>query len=362
MIRCALRLDHFLAQRGDRLGADIRLELLRQAAEVIRFAHEKKVVHRGLCPQSILVCDPDGARPRVKLFNWQVAYRAGGSFTAGIRDITATSHVEMLVEDAGSAYMAPEAVLPLDGPGEHLDIFSLGAVAYHVFTGSPPAGNRLELAEKLRTSRGLRISDALNGAARSLQDLVQFSTHPDVASRIDSAADFLGYLDAVEEELTSPTIDTLTDPILAQKGDTLYGGFTVKKRLGQGATSVALLVERDGQEYVLKVANSEDHARRVRDEAEVLTKLRHSYIVRFCSLAEFGEKVGFLMEPAYSEKAERKIETLGQRLRKEGRLQIELLQRFGDDLLEIVKYLEEQGISHRDIKPDKHRCRHDWPR
>ncbi len=104
-----------------------------------------------------------------------------------MRDVTATSHVELLVEDAGSAYMAPEAVLPLDGPAEHLDVFSLGAIADHVFAGRPPAANRLELAEKLRASRGLRISDALNGAAPSLQELVQFSTHPDVASRIDSA-------------------------------------------------------------------------------------------------------------------------------------------------------------------------------
>ncbi len=363
----ALRLDHFLAQRGGRLGADVRLDLLRQAAEVVRFAHEKKVVHRGLCLRSILVCDPrsTGVSPvtdhrrdacatglRVKLFNWQIAYRAGGSAAAGIRDIAATSHVEMLVEDAGSAYMAPEAVLPLDGPGEHVDIFSLGAVAYHIFAGRPPAANRLELAEKLRAGRGLRISDALNGAGKNLQELVQFSTHPDVANRIDSAADFLTYLDAVEEELTSPAADTLADPVEAQKGDRLAGGLSVKRRLGVGSTSVALVVDRDGEEYVLKVANSAEHAARVRDEGEVLAKLRHPYIARFCSTAEFGETVGFLIEPAYVEKAERKIETLGQRLRKEGRLHVDLLQRFGEDLLEVVKHLEEQGISHRDLKPD----------
>lgn len=103
----------------------------------------------------------------------------------------------------------------------------------------PPATDRLELAEKLRASCGLRISDALNGAARSLQDLVQFSTHPDVANRIDSAADFLNSLDGVEEELTAPAADTLADtladPRAAQKGDRLVGGFTVLKRLGGGA-------------------------------------------------------------------------------------------------------------------------------
>jgi hypothetical protein len=45
-------------------------------------------------------------------------------------------------------------------------------------------------------------------------------------------------------------------------------------------------------------------------------------------------------------------ETLGDRLRKEGRLHLDLLQRFGEDLLDVVRFLEEQGIPHRDIKPE----------
>jgi len=341
----ALRLDHFLAQRGDRLGADVRLDLLRQVAEVVRFAHEKKVVHRGLCPRSVLVYDPDGPRPRVKVHNWQVGYRVGGSSSGGTRDVTATSHVDLLVEDTGTAYMAPEAVLPADAAGEHLDIFSLGAVAYHVFTGMPPAGNRLELAEKLRQTRGLLVSDALNGAAPSLQELVQFSTHPDVTSRVDSAADFLAGLDLVEEELTAPTTDALVDPVRAQKGDALPGGFTVVRRLGQGGTSVALLVEREGVEYVLKAPNTEDDEPRLRAEGEVLAKLRHPHVIEHVETLELCGRPSLLLRSAGPE-------TLGQRLRKEGRLHLDLLQRFGEDLLDVVKYLEEQGIPHRDIKPD----------
>ena len=34
------------------------------------------------------------------------------------------------------------------------------------------------------------------------------------------------------------------------------------------------------------------------------------------------------------------------------RLRLDLLQRFGEDLLGVLEYLEEQGINHRDIKPD----------
>ena len=58
------------------------------------------------------------------------------------------------------------------------------------------------------------------------------------------------------------------------------------------------------------------------------------------------------MRPVLVDKEKRLVETLGQRLRKEGRLHIDLLQRFGEDLLNVVNYLEEQGYSHRDIKPD----------
>jgi serine/threonine protein kinase len=44
--------------------------------------------------------------------------------------------------------------------------------------------------------------------------------------------------------------------------------------------------------------------------------------------------------------------TLAQRLRSEGRLSLDLLQRLGDELLTVTDWLEQNGISHRDIKPD----------
>src|SRR5690606_14590632 len=38
--------------------------------------------------------------------------------------------------------------------------------------------------------------------------------------------------------------------------------------------------------------------------------------------------------------------------REEGRLSLDLLQRFGEELLGVVEWLEAEGVSHRDIKPD----------
>lgn len=341
-----IRLDHYLAQCGERLAPQARLDLLRQITEVVRFAHDKRVVHRALSPQSILVVDPDAERPQVKVFNWQVGYRAA-SLTTGVSggQVTGTSHVEQLVDDASTAYMAPEALLDQESTGEHLDIFSLGAVAYQVFAGQAPAANALELSNKLRETTGLQISSVVNGAGENLQFLIQFSTHPDVTVRLDSARDFLEYLDEVQTELVAAEHDVIEDPAKAQMGDRLPGGLEVKKRIGSGACSVALLVERDGQELVLKVATSPEHNGRLRDEGDVLQKLRHQHIVEHLTTDEIADKVCLLMRRAGTE-------TLGERLRKEGRLHVDLLQRFGEDLLQVVMFLEEQGIPHRDIKPD----------
>jgi serine/threonine protein kinase len=341
----SIRLDHFIAQTKGSLTADTKLGLIRQIAEVVRFAHEKKVVHRALSPQSILVTNPESSVPRIKVFNWQAGFRDGGSSSATGHGVSGTSHVERLVEDASTAYMAPEAISDPDSSGEHLDIFSLGAIAYHIFTGQPPAANGLELGNLLRETKGLQISSVLNGAGENLQFLIQFSTHPEVLSRIDSVPDFLDCLDQVEDELTTPENKYVEDPTRAQKGDVLPGNFIVEKRLGQGACSVALLVKRGDEEFCLKAASTPEHNSRLKNEAEVLQKLRHQHIVEYCDTLQIGERTCILMRQAGKE-------TLGQRLRKEGRLHIDLLQRFGEDLIEIVKYLEEQGIPHRDIKPD----------
>jgi len=349
----SLRLDHYLAQRKGKISVEVQLDLIRQIAEVVRYAHDKKVIHRALCPQSIIVSNPGGERPRIKLFNWQVGYRQGTTSTGVSRAVSATSHVDRLVHDAATAYMAPEA-LTESNTGEHLDVFSLGTIAYHVFSGFAPAASAVELSEKLRETKGLQISSVVNGASEWLQELVRYATNPVVPDRMGSVLEFLRLLDEVEDELTEPEHDYIEDVPHAQAGDLLPGGYSVVRRLGQGGCSVALLVELDGQDFVLKIANDPEQNDRVMDEADVLSKqeMRHPCIVDFVQAVEMGQYRGFLMRPVYAEKEKRIIETLGQRLRKEGRLHIELLQRFGEDLLEVVNHLEDQGIPHKDIKPD----------
>ena len=362
----AMRLDHFLTQYHDQLTVDHRLDLLRQISEVIRFAHDKRVVHRSLSPQSILIFDKgkEAGAPvgrdgfAVKVFNWQVGYRSESNSTSNASlAVSATSHVDRLVDDGSTAYMAPEAISGDNNVGEHLDIFSLGAIAYHIFSGSPPASNGLELSNKLRETKGLQISSVLNGASESLQEMIQWSTLPVVADReglVSSVDDFLDLLEKVEiEAKTSDTETYVDDPDEAKSGALLRGEFRVLHRLGKGASSVGLLVEQQDEQYILKVAIDPDRNDRIRAEGEVLQKLRHSNIVEFIKPVEIGNRSGFLMRPVLvTVNDEPRVETLARRLGKEGKLHVDLLQRFGECLLDVLKFLEKQGINHRDIKPD----------
>ena len=356
----AIRLDHFLAQRGSEMSFDARCDLVRQIAEVVRFAHQKHVVHRALSPRSILV-HSTGSRNTIKIFNWQAGYRDTNNSDSSIsRKVTATSHVDRLVEDNSTAYMAPEAISE-KGHGEHLDIFSLGAIAYHVFSGVAPAADGLELNNKLREFKSLQVSSVMNGAGQALSELVEWSTLADLSQRIglvSAVDDFVDLLSKVEEEAATADRDLyVSDPNIARKDDILPGDMIVLQRLGKGASSIGLLVEIDDQDYVLKAACDPDFNQRLKDEAEVLKKLRHEHIVEFCKEVTIGDYFGFLMRPvtvrvSSKDNTVKRVETLGQRLRREGQLHLDLLQRFGEDLIEAVEHLEDQGIPHRDVKPD----------
>ncbi|MFO0954692.1 MAG: BREX system serine/threonine kinase PglW [Isosphaeraceae bacterium] len=335
----AMRLDHYLLTRGPRLNPGTRLELVRQVADAVRYAHGKKVIHRALAPQSVLVIDPDASVPRLKVFNWQVGVREAEAASS------ATVHVTDLVDRQVTVYMAPEALIDPKAATEASDVFSLGAIAYHVFTGRPPGDTPADVARSLAESRGLRVSAALDGAGPELEEMVRWSTDPDVDMRVESAADFLRLLDDVEEELTDPDGGAVADPAAARPGDRIEGGFEVVRFLGQGATGVALLARRGDEEVVLKVARTPDDDARLREEAEALRKVRSEFVVGLHEERPVRGRTVLVLDKAGDE-------TLAERLRKEGRLGLELLQRFGEDLLQAVAALEQQGVVHRDIKPD----------
>jgi len=257
--------------------------------------------------------------------------------------------MSQVVQEEAGPYLALEAhsVVGEAGSGTdgvYLDVFSLGAIAYLLFTGKPLAENDLELQDKLSRGAGLQVTDVLNGASRQLQDLVQYATHPDLGARIGSAAEFIEYLDLVEDELTRPDSERREDPAGAGPGDTFPGGIEVERRLGRGASAVTFVVRHQGEHRVLKLAAEPGHNPSLRQEGETLAKLRHQAVIALHDSRELLGHAALMVDYAAEGSLER-------RLREQGAVQLELLQRFGDDLLGALCHLEERGIAHRDIKP-----------
>ncbi len=340
-------LDFVLREHGARLNVDQRLSILRQLAETLKYAHQKKLYHRALAPSSILVQNPDRETLKLAIMNWQLAARGEQTQGETLGRTAGTQHVEDYVDDQAKIFLAPEALWDGATAGPHLDVFSLGVIAWQVFAAQPPAATAVELQQKLKAGNGLRISDVLDGAGRELQNLIQFSTCPDVSARLASMDDFLEYLELVEDELTAPATVASVDPAHAKAGDRIDGGFTVVRRLGKGSSSDVLLVKRDGsdEELVLKVALDRSHNDRLVAEGEALAKLRHANIVAWRETLAVAGRTALLMKSAGPQ-------TLAHHLRQEARPSLDLIRRFGEELLQTVAYLEDQGIHHRDIKPD----------
>ena len=145
--------------------------------------------------------------------------------------------------------------------------------------------------------------------------------------------------------------DAVVHPLDANPGDMLEHGFLVEQRLGKGSTAVALKVEHDEGGGVLKVALDPSLNERIRREGEVLELLRHPNVVAFRRYVELSGHAALFIAMAGAENKTGTY-TLADRIREEGRLSLDLLQRFGSQLLDVVRWLEEKGVSHRDLKPD----------
>ena len=337
----AFRLDLLLRNNVRRLDTLQAIDLLRQIAEAVKYAHGQRLYHRALSPQNIYVKQLSDGELLCKIANWSTASRI---FESGTQQLSVLSHLTYLVREEAGPYVALEAHQG-EGDGVQMDVFSLGAIAYHLFTGRKPAESDLELQDKLSHGKGLQVTDALNGASTEMQYLVQYATHPDASSRIDSVDEFLEELEKLEQALSRTEGEVPMAPTEAQPDQLLMDGMRVIKRLGKGASSVVFLVDHQGQERVLKLAATPDHNARLQQEAQTLASLRHQAIVGYHDSVELEGHVGLLID--YADQG-----TLAQRLRREGAVPLGMLERFGEDLLGALVHLEDHAIFHRDIKPE----------
>jgi len=342
----AQRLDHLLDAASAAPSFDQRLELIRAIAEALAYAHSRNVYHRALSPWTIELHRDAQGRRRPVLRDWQSGI-AGQDSTADTRMTMHLGQQAGVIDNPRSAiYASPEVVAGHGYDPVAIDIFSLGALSYALFAGRHPAASVEEMLDKCRRGPGLMMSEVLDGAPDSLQLLVQAATDPNPADRPSDVREFLRMLDDVEDELTAPEPERGALPADARQGDLLTGGFKVLRRLGAGSTCHALAVENpEGQQGVLKVAKDPSFNERLRQEYDTLREVPHPNIVKAFDIHEIDGLTAIFIEQAGHR-------TMGQRLREQGPLSLDLLERFGDELLAVLVHLEREGVNHRDIKPE----------
>lgn len=345
------------------LTAEQRVTVLLRVAEALAYAHRNQVANRGLSPNTVLIDTEtlDGTgEVEIRLADWSWAGRIHSAHTPP--STLLGSAISGNTSDA-DVYQAPEDRWSPNADRVAVDVFSLGALAYYVLAGEPPAHTRSELITRLRTENGLDLAASGGGFVdERLRELVLHATRPQVSERLDrpkddslaqfGAEEFRAQLEQYSSaKLTQaePEPDPLNPIPEAELAD---GRFEVVKVLGTGSTARGVLVldnHHDRIRRVLKVGLDDAAAARLHEEAEVLTHL-----------GELDPKV-----PGVVELLEPPLHITGRTallLTDGGEQTLSDLVRYmvvgeanlkawGTQLLDTVVALDAAGIAHRDIKP-----------
>ena len=126
------------------------IAILRQVCKGLAAAHEADVVHRDIKPGNIMLVNSGGREDLVKIVDFGVAAMVSGE-----------NHGDQVQLEGTPIYMAPEqaAAEPFD---HRLDIYAVGAMAYHVLAGVPPftGDSVFEILRRIRQDEPRRPSEA----------------------------------------------------------------------------------------------------------------------------------------------------------------------------------------------------------
>ena len=116
--------------RRGRLGFGEGLEILDEVIRGLDAAHDKGIIHRDLKPDNVFLVEVRGQRPAVKLLDF------------GIAKLTADDDNRLERTRTGALIGTPQYISPEQARGlaidHRADIYSLGVMAFEMFTGRPP--------------------------------------------------------------------------------------------------------------------------------------------------------------------------------------------------------------------------------
>lgn len=179
-------LRELLRERGH-LSQFHAVEIIRDTAKGVAYAHEHGVVHRDIKPSNVMM-DSKGA---VKLVDFGLAFRKQSQI------LTATG-----ISLGTPAYMSPEQIEEgREAVSEQSDIYSLGVTLFEAVTGQRPfeGDNQYDVMKKVLFDAIPAAHDVRNSVPIELSRIIEKSMARSKADRYVSANAFIEALNGVLE-------------------------------------------------------------------------------------------------------------------------------------------------------------------
>lgn len=189
-----MTLTHYLSLRARPLTPNEARELLAPVMEGVTALHKAGLIHRGICPDNILL--PIDGEARLTGYG-TLALRTGGS---------------ELKSQLYTGYAAPEQYSAAEFSGRYTDVYALAAVTYRLVTGQTPIGapqrqvrDSLESAHSLEMGVPAYFSQVLSCAMR-LDPAKRMQTVPELLSALNDPSVASAMFDRGENQISTKKI------------------------------------------------------------------------------------------------------------------------------------------------------------
>lgn len=201
-----MTLTHYLTLRSRNLTPAEARTLLQPVMEGVTLLHKAGLIHRGICPDNILL--PIDGSARLTGYG-TLALRTGGS---------------ELKSQLYPGYAAPEQYSASEFSGRYTDVYALAAVTYRLVTGQVPvAAPQRKVRDSLESAHSLE-----NGVPTYFSQVLACAMRLDPAKRMQTVPELMS---------------ALTDPSIAnamfERGD---NQISTKKILGASLVVIFVLV------------------------------------------------------------------------------------------------------------------------
>lgn len=323
-----------------------KVKIISDVAQALKAAHREGVWHRNVTPDNICVNSDDTAQLTNFSQSWFAEHTTagGGGFTVGSQVMT-----------GNSPYCPPE--FTDDDVCGASDLFSLGVVAYELFTGKKPFESTIKFKFLGGLTEDMMPTKIVPELPEWIDGLIKQTIALDPNDRFGSADEMIDYINS-NAFSTSNTNET-SNPPTRQKtlreikpGDMVTPALVLAEELGKGGFGRVFKARNtvSGRYFAIKFFDyNPSSIQDVLSEYNSLSDLKHHNIV---NIVECGKSNDGLF---YTQMELLEGENLGAYTKGDLRLPLPQIYKMAKEILGALVYMQTLPggpMYHRDIKPN----------